>query len=249
VPDPLSSPAPAPSTCPVHPGQQAPLTCPRCGSFGCDRCWTKLGLCQACTERHIADLPPTRRWARFASGALIALATEAVVLQIVVVLTSPMRAGPPERLLGHPIFAALIVLLSILPILLAAVAIGFLGWVHRLTVVARGRGARLEITPGWAVGWYFIPLANLVLPWKHLREVARSLPAARLPPIDAWWAALVGVLVLTAAGSFEPFQFRGLGHVETLLGVVAAALAVRVIGMFERALAPRADADVPPPAP
>lgn len=32
----------------------------------------------------------------------------------------------------------------------------------------------LKITPGWSVGWYFIPFANLVMPYKSLKETFKA---------------------------------------------------------------------------
>ena len=32
----------------------------------------------------------------------------------------------------------------------------------------------LEISPGWSVGWYFIPFANLVMPYKSLKETFKA---------------------------------------------------------------------------
>ena len=32
----------------------------------------------------------------------------------------------------------------------------------------------LSISPGWAVGWYFIPFANLVMPYRSLKETFKA---------------------------------------------------------------------------
>ena len=32
----------------------------------------------------------------------------------------------------------------------------------------------LNITPGWAIGWYFIPFANLVMPYRSLKETYKA---------------------------------------------------------------------------
>src|SRR4051812_40932909 len=40
--------------------------------------------------------------------------------------------------------------------------ITFLRWIHRANVNVRGFGAEgMTFTPGWSVGWYFVPIANL----------------------------------------------------------------------------------------
>jgi uncharacterized BrkB/YihY/UPF0761 family membrane protein len=35
-------------------------------------------------------------------------------------------------------------------------------WLHRAVANARSLGVPTECTPGWAVGWWFVPFANLV---------------------------------------------------------------------------------------
>ena len=51
--------------------------------------------------------------------------------------------------------------------------ITFLRWIYRANLNARGFiGARgMKFTPGWSVGWYFIPFLNLVRPYEAVREI------------------------------------------------------------------------------
>ena len=45
-------------------------------------------------------------------------------------------------------------------------------WIYRANVNARQLGAAgLAFTPGWAVGWYFIPVAGLWKPYQAMREI------------------------------------------------------------------------------
>src|SRR5687767_1529604 len=45
-------------------------------------------------------------------------------------------------------------------------------WIHRAHANLRDAGTDgLEFTPGWAVGWYFIPFANLIKPFQAMREL------------------------------------------------------------------------------
>ncbi len=61
-------------------------------------------------------------------------------------------------------------------------AVNFLRWVHRAHVNARGLGAtNLTITPGWAVGWFFVPIMNLWKPFNAMKELWQ---ASQNP--DAW---------------------------------------------------------------
>ena len=52
----------------------------------------------------------------------------------------------------------------------------------------------LTITPGWSVGWYFIPIASLVMPYRSLKETFKASFNSedwqnRIVPYDfpIWW--------------------------------------------------------------
>ncbi len=47
-----------------------------------------------------------------------------------------------------------------------------LSWIYRVCKNLRSFGAeRLDYTPGWAVGWYFVPFLNIVRPYQVMREI------------------------------------------------------------------------------
>ena len=51
----------------------------------------------------------------------------------------------------------------------------FLCWVYRANANAHRLGAAgMEDTPGWSVGWYFIPFANLWMPYQSMKEIWRA---------------------------------------------------------------------------
>jgi hypothetical protein len=46
----------------------------------------------------------------------------------------------------------------------------------------------LRFSPGWAVGWWFIPIASLWMPFRAVRELwSRSDPAEVRPEVRGWW--------------------------------------------------------------
>jgi hypothetical protein len=49
--------------------------------------------------------------------------------------------------------------------------IAILMWIFRANKNARALGADLEVSAGWAVGWYFIPIANLWKPYQAMKEI------------------------------------------------------------------------------
>lgn len=76
----------------------------------------------------------------------------------------------------------------------------FCFWMHRVSANIRALGAQsLEFTPGWAVGYMFIPFVNLVMTYRAMREVwmtshdpgERTARASPLPVL-AWWLIYLG---------------------------------------------------------
>lgn len=56
--------------------------------------------------------------------------------------------------------------------LLLVTGIIFLKWIHRANSNVRKLGAKgLRFTPGWAVGYYFIPIVNLWKPYQAMKEI------------------------------------------------------------------------------
>jgi hypothetical protein len=61
-------------------------------------------------------------------------------------------------------------------------AIVFGRWIYIAALNVRSLGAQnLQFTPGWAVGYYFIPFANLYKPYRAMREIWK---ASKSP--EAW---------------------------------------------------------------
>jgi hypothetical protein len=77
-------------------------------------------------------------------------------------------------------------------------AVLFLVWINRVNKNAWALGARsMEFTPGWCVGWFFVPVANLYKPYQAVREIWRasnpgfSVDWQRAPSsslLALWWA-------------------------------------------------------------
>lgn len=64
-------------------------------------------------------------------------------------------------------------------------------WVHRANSNVRSLGATgLQFTPGWSVGWYFIPIANLWKPYQAMKEIFKASKSPR-----HWFSQNVGTVV------------------------------------------------------
>jgi hypothetical protein len=129
----------------------------------------------------------------------------------------------------------------------------FLVWLHRAHSNLRSLNAtHLEFTPGWAVGWWFIPFANLVKPFQAVREVwvesdpnggvgeagflssaARSAPAY----MGVWWGLwLISNFVSNVAGRvYDPDTMSDveLGAlvfiIPSIVSIIAAIPAIMVV--------------------
>jgi hypothetical protein len=73
-------------------------------------------------------------------------------------------------------------------------AILVLKWIYRANYNARQLGAAdMKFTPGWAAGWYFIPIASLWKPYQAMKEIwmASSNPgnwtSQPSSPLLPWW--------------------------------------------------------------
>jgi hypothetical protein len=74
-------------------------------------------------------------------------------------------------------------------------AVYSLRFIYRANLNAQRLGADLEYSPGWAVGYYFIPILNIWKPYQAMREIWQASESPRnwqrmdrpglLP---AWWA-------------------------------------------------------------
>ena len=60
---------------------------------------------------------------------------------------------------------------GIYALLLLATVIIVGRWIYKASANAHQFAPDMTITPGWAVGWYFVPFANLVMPFRAMREV------------------------------------------------------------------------------
>jgi len=69
-----------------------------------------------------------------------------------------------------------------------------LKWIHRANYNARQLGAEdMQFTPGWSVGWYFVPIAMLWKPYQAMKEIWKASHApdnwkeSNVPALLPWW--------------------------------------------------------------
>ena len=132
-------------------------------------------------------------------------------------------------------------------------AVLFLVWLFRANRNLRAFGVEhLRFTPGWSVGWFFVPILNLWKPYQVVKEIRdQSGPGgqgpwhlqAGSPVVGLWWTAflvanahglLSGFAGLAAprTGGFE--SASQLMLVSDLLWIPAVILALLVITSIHR---------------
>jgi hypothetical protein len=171
-------------------------------------------------------------------------------------LVTRSEAEASDRLVG---VSAILWLLAFI-----ATGIVWLIWQHHAHANARAiTDGGTSISPGWAVGWWFIPFANLGKPFVAVRELWRASAGGdrwqeqRWAVLGWWWAAwlafnLVDVFTVTRDdATIESLQTADRTRLaSTVFGIAAACLAIVVV----RSIGTRQDAAIAvtplmPPAP
>lgn len=209
-------------------------------------------------EWSFRDMQRPMRWLRrvlflMVAGDLVALAADAyerhVLRQIIAhsfVDVETMRAAAELSDGLQRVTAVLRVLL-----LVVAYVIGG-RWIILAARNVRAFGAQgLAVSPGWAVGWYFIPFANLIKPFQAMDEIWRaSASAANWRQVATptllrfWWGCWLVVGVLGNASMRFALRAKELDQLllanavgiaseiaDIALCLAFAAVAVRVTAM------------------
>ncbi len=134
-------------------------------------------------------------------------------------------------------------------------AVTFLSWLHRAVKNLSALGARkLRFTPRWAVGWFFVPVMDLIRPYEAVTELWHASdpaipsyePASRAAPAPVrwWWSlfilsALTGRLanqlsLPTGSGASGGQAAHLLMIVSYVVEIPAAILAIRLIRVIDQ---------------
>jgi hypothetical protein len=149
-------------------------------------------------------------------------------------LNSDMLLGGYDPVPGVSGAAELVIGLSAAACVLMFLVSGtfVLVWVYRTNVNAKVLAADKPMSPGWAVGWYFVPVAWLWKPFQGMRESWqistkpmnwRDVPVSSL--LHNWWAAWL------AGNILDSISFR-VAHSATTVAKVWLADTFDVCGSF-----------------
>lgn len=130
----------------------------------------------------------------------------------------------------------------------------FLMWMHQAAKNVRAfNQPALTITPGWAVGWWFIPFASLWMPFVAMREIYKASdpksvgPSAQhswmmspVPPtFGLWWGAYLLNSFLGAGAVLASMDFtkgapvmHGPNALTWISHVILAVAGVLIVGIL-----------------
>jgi hypothetical protein len=129
-------------------------------------------------------------------------------------------------------------------------AVLFLRWWYWMAKNAVARGISFGTTPGWAVGFWFVPFANLLKPAQVAKAVANGLGITA--PISAWWALWVlSNIASQVSARMNLAEINGAADTSAvadlaaqLLSIPAALVCVAVIRAIQNGLSGTASASV-----
>lgn len=112
--------------------------------------------------------------------------------------------------------------------LVAALVFGV--WTWRVVANARTFKPSMNASPGWAVGWYFVPIASLWKPFGYMQETWDA-SSARMSRHGSmllrwWWGLWIGSTILSSIGTQFARGEEGLGLGA---GMVIVSLTARLV--------------------
>lgn len=146
-----------------------------------------------------------------------------------------------QELADNPLGAVIVLLILLLAvvdgIIYLTTVVFFCIWLYRAydNLRAFNSVSRLDYSPGWAVGSFFIPFVNLVMPYRAVKEVweksgppEEALLSAPNPPalFPIWWLFW---LLASFAGNISmrvTFNENVAQSTATIISIVASALAI-----------------------
>lgn len=148
-----------------------------------------------------------------------------------------------ETILLSEIIAGIIGVVQI--ILLIILGITFLQWIYRVNKNLQELSTQtMRFTPGWSVGWYFIPIANLFKPYQVMKEiwqVSHKNKADNSSIVSLWWffcitSSVVGRIAMSRMNNsvivedylVSSLTTMGSGLIDTGLAIAALVLVTRI---------------------
>jgi hypothetical protein len=173
--------------------------------------------------------------------AMVTLGAYAVLKAFIAIMgfISPLAALPagPAATVG---VAAILFLVALLGCYVLVAM-----WIYRTNANAHLFSNDVSITPGWSVGWFFVPFANLVMPFRGVKETwqASHEYAGRFEEVDSpllgWWWGLwiAGNIVSNLSllfGGYAADALEGAAYVNVLAAAISIAASLVLVQLMRR---------------
>jgi hypothetical protein len=115
-------------------------------------------------------------------------------------------------------------------------------WILRAHRNLPGLGAKdLDVSPGWALGWFFVPFANLWMPYRAMRTLWRASHDAARWQLQAvpWWVTLwwVAWLARQVLGTSMAMRGPSASAIQAQLQWTELNITVQTVGLLLNGLA------------
>lgn len=169
----------------------------------------------------------------------------AVAIMLGIVASYPLLTYVVWPLVPNDAFMTVrMVLLGIKSLLTLVAVIMFLVLVHRVYTTLRTRGVALRYTPGMAVGCWFIPFANFVMPCIAVRDAYTAATGKSSGIVVGWWLLYMLSIPLSMLLQLSPQLVvgSGMGQVLNIISPISTLVHIAAFGLW--ALVARALANV-----
>lgn len=119
----------------------------------------------------------------------------------------------------------------------------YLMWLHRAYRNLQALGQQTDRSPGWAVGWWFIPIASLFMPYltvKELYEKSDFQENNSSPIVGVWWITYIlsGIIGWAAnfmtSGTKASDTIATAAMVDAVSGILLIIAGCACIGIIKR---------------
>ena len=121
--------------------------------------------------------------------ALLVVAVVAGGYEYYIYENLPIGTNINEVLLPSDVVTGMVGIAQLL--IFCILGVTFLRWIYRANKnLGAISGQAMNFTPGWAVGWYFVPIANLFKPFqamKEIWEVSHKNKDSATALLGVWW--------------------------------------------------------------
>jgi hypothetical protein len=194
---------------------------------------------------------------RWLGHGLTALLIALTVMMVVEVWSGLQQAELLDRIQQHGPFtheeaqandARQGIIVTLRLVALCFTGIVFCCWVYVVAENVRALGARrLKYSPGWAVGYYFIPIVCLWVPYQAMKEIWKASVdpgnwrSIRTSPIVSWWWGLwlfaiafnyLLVRITIMAGGHDPVLATRMDIASCFVGIPRNVVAILLVQML-----------------